>query len=150
MARSLNTLVKVRAWDVDGKRRALGVLLRRLDDLEASAIALEAGLRDEQRIAADSPGEAGFLYGAYARAVIERRETLARAVVQVEAEIAVAREELREAYRELKKFEVTRDNRLEREARERNRVEQIELDEIAIEGHRRKTRLQRPGSRGGG
>ncbi len=71
--------------------------------------------------------------------MIHRREQFDAAIKSKEKEVAVAREMLNEAYRELKKYEVIRDNRDRREREERDRKDQILLDELGIENYRRRT-----------
>ncbi len=139
MAKGLATLVRVNEWSVDEKRRALGVLLRELDDMEAHRRRLDQELIDEQAAAAKVPDEAGFLYGVYAEGVIHRREQMDAAIAAKETEIEAARETLNEAYRELKKYEVIRDNRVRREREEEARDERIQLDEMGIETYRRRS-----------
>jgi len=139
MAKGLATLVRVNEWTVDEKRRALGVLLRELEKLETARRQLDRELADEQAAAASMPNEAGLLYGVYAEGVIIRRERLDAAIAAKQAEIEKAREALNEAYRELKKYEVIRDNRV-REARAAEaREERIQLDEMGIESFRRRS-----------
>ncbi len=137
MAKDLHNLIQVHEWDVDEKRRKLGELLRLLDNLEAQAQALEDELVREQQTAQESPGEAGFLYGDYAETVIDRRERIQESINQMEIAIGEAREELRLAYVDLKKYEVAQENRDRRAALERDRREQAESDAIGLEGHRR-------------
>lgn len=139
MAKGLATLVRVNEWTVDEKRRTLGQRLRELDALELARVRLEEEVVAEQRAAAESPNEAGLLYGHYAKGVIHRREQFDAAIKSKEKEVAVAREKLNEAYRELKKYEVIRDNRDRREREERDRKDQILLDELGIENYRRRT-----------
>ncbi len=138
MAKDLANIIRVHEWRVDEKRRKLGDLLRLLSDLEAQAQRLEAELGREQKIAAASPNEAAYAYGGYALKVIERRETLAQSVSKAEREISEARESLREAYRELKKFEVVQENRERVQAQELARRETATLDEIGMQTHLRK------------
>ena len=138
MADKLKTLVRLHEWAVDEKRRKLAELLRLLNELERQANDLEAELKREQAIAATSPEEAGHFYGTYAQTVILRREHIAQSIAQAEDHVGAAREELKEAHQELRKFEITMENREKRRARERDRLEQLELDEIAAQAHRRK------------
>jgi flagellar FliJ protein len=138
MAKGLSTLVRVNEWTVDEKRRTLGQRLRELEELEQARIRLEDEVVAEQRAAAESPNEGGMLYGTYAEGVIHRREQFDAAIESKEAEVSVAREHLNEAYRELKKYEVLRDTRARREAAEQDRKEQLMLDELGLETHRRK------------
>lgn len=137
MAKDLHNLIQIHEWDVDEKRRKLGELLRLLENLEAQAQALEEELVREQQAAQESPGEAGFLYGDYAETVIDRRERIQESIRQMENAIEEAREELRLAYVELKKYEVAQENRDKRALLERNRREQAESDSVGLEGFRR-------------
>ncbi len=138
MAKGLETLARVTKWTVDECRRALGILLGELEDLETNRRAIDIELVKEQSAAADKPDEAGLLYGKYAETVINRRDIMDESIRAKEAEIEIALEALNEAYRELKKYEVVRDNRIQREHVEEARREQIELDDIGIEIYRRK------------
>lgn len=141
MAKDLHNLIQIHEWEVDEKRRKLGELLRLLENLEAQAQALEEELHREQQTARENPEEAGYLYGDYAETVIDRRERIQESIRQMEVAIEEAREELRLAYVELKKYEVAQENRDKRAALERNRREQAESDDIGLEGYRRNQRM---------
>ncbi len=138
MAEELHSLIRLHQWGVDEKRRKLAELLRHLADLENQGVRLEEELVQEQQTASASPGEAGYLYGNYAEAVIARRERIAGEVAETEERIAAAREELNEAFRELKKYEIAQENRDKIEARELSLKEQADLDELGIKGFIRK------------
>ncbi|MBM3581121.1 MAG: flagellar export protein FliJ [Alphaproteobacteria bacterium] len=136
MAKNLKGLIRLHKWMVDEKRRKLGDLLKMLAELEEQLRQLEAEVVAEQKAAANAPETAGFLYGNYARRVIERRERLVQSIASMEMQISAAREELNDAYRELKKFQVVQDVRDRREALEAARREQGVLDEIGLTIHR--------------
>ncbi len=138
MAKGLETLIRLNEWSVDQKRRKLGELLRLIDGFEAEARKLEEDLLKEQAAAAASPNEAGFLYGNYADNVIHRRSILQVSIQQLEKEADEARNEVSEAYRELKKFETALELRQKREAAEAARKEQIALDEVGLQGFAQK------------
>lgn len=138
MAKDLQSLIRLHRWIVDEKRRKLGDLLKMLDDLQTRARRLEEELVHEQKIARESPEGAGITYAEYAKVVIDRRERLAASIVEVERLVAAAREDLNEAYRDVKKYEVAQDLREKREAEEAARKEQIVLDEIGLQGFRQR------------
>jgi len=138
VAKNLKALIRLHQWTVDEKRRKLGQLLKMLAELEDKSKRLEEEVIEEQAAAARNPETAGHLYGNYARQVIERRERLAKSIASMEQEIAVARDELNEAYRELKKFQVAQEVRDRRAALEAARREQNVLDEIGLNIHRRR------------
>ena len=135
MAKGLKTLIRLSEWTVDEKRRELGVKLDALATLEDALDALGKELLREQALAASSPQEAGLYYGNYADQVITRREQLHDEIADMEKQVSKARDELNEAYRDLKKYEVAEETRIERETRERDRKDQILLDDLAIQNH---------------
>ena len=138
MVKDLHTLIRLNEWSVDQRRRELGDVLGTLADLESSLHRLGEELIREQRAVQASPEEAGFLYGNYANAVIDRRKHINTGITTMEQQVAEAREKLDEAYRELKKYEVAQETRDLRQAREEARQEQIEFDEMGLQAHRRK------------
>jgi flagellar export protein FliJ len=140
MAKDLKSLIRLHKWIVDEKRRTLGELLRMLGELEQRARDLEDEVVREQKIARGAPDSAGYLYGNYAEAVIQRRERLKQSIARTEVEIEAARQELSEAYRDLKKYEVAQQVRDRRAATEAARRELILLNDIGIETHRQRAR----------
>jgi len=133
MAKGLSSLVRLGEWGVEQKRRALGELLSLLDSYETNLIKLEQELVDEQHAAAADPEGAGFQYGIYANVVIGRRQQIQADILDTENKIEEAREELNDAYRDLKKYEIARDVRDKREQKERDRKEQNMLDDLGIQ-----------------
>ena len=138
MAANIKNLIRLHEWNVDEKRRKLGELLRLQGELEDQMKQLEADLIEQQKAAAADPTLAGLTYGAFAKQVIQRRENLQDSIDQMEIVIGHAQDELSDAYQELKKYETVENNRLRRFEREQNRREQIMLDEVALNQHRRK------------
>ena len=138
MAANMKNLIRLHEWNVDEKRRKLGELLRLQGELEDQIKQLEEDLVKQQAAAAADPTLAGITYGVFAQQVIERRENLQDSINQMEIVIGYAQDELSEAYQELKKYETVDRNRQRRYEMEQNRREQIQLDEIAMNQHRRK------------
>lgn len=138
MAKDLKALIRLHQWFVDEKRRKLAELERMLAELEDRARKLETEVVTEQKIARAAPETAGATYGAYAVHVIERRERLTRSIASMAAEVAHAREELNDSYRELKKYETAQAARDRRAAAEAARRDQAVLDEIGVETYRRR------------
>ncbi|MEQ8664808.1 MAG: flagellar export protein FliJ [Rhodospirillales bacterium] len=136
MPKDLQNLIRLNEWEVDEKRRKLGELLRLMANLEAQAKALEEELVREQHKAGENPVEGGLLYGAYAETVIERRERIKDSIEKMEEAITEAREELRVAYLELKKYEIAQENRDKKMAREAARRETMEYDEVGLQSYR--------------
>lgn len=138
MAKHLKNLIRLNDWQVEEKQRALGELLTAVAALETKRRQLEEEMVRERKAAAEAPGEIGIYYGNFAKAALTRRRALEKAIAEGEAEVAAARDRLREAYRELKKYEVAQAHRDAREAAERDHREQLFLDEIGIQAFVRK------------
>ena len=138
MTKKFHSLIRYHRWHVDEARRALGQLLGEVTALENQAEQLERDIVTEQTVASDNPIESGYTYGAFAHHSIVRREKLAQAIAEVENKVAVAQETTREAYLNLKSFELAQEGRDEVEGFERMREEQSALDELGLERFRRR------------
>lgn len=137
-AKGLKTLIRLSKFNVDEKRRVLTALQTREDQIIDEIRQGEEQLKQEQRLAAEDATGVGFVYGAFQRAWMKRRDLMHQALAAVRQDIEKARDELAEAYRELKTYEVTQANREKREREEADRKEQIFLDEVGLNIHRRK------------
>ncbi|MBT5240949.1 MAG: flagellar export protein FliJ [Rhodospirillaceae bacterium] len=134
----LATLIRLRKFEVEERQRAMAVLLRQE---EAVLTGLDS-LSNEKAAETAFMEQAGIWEGSTFSAYLERwevrRSQFMDALDHVRAKIEEARDELSAAYRGLKTFEITQDQREEAEALEDARLEQIELDEMGLELHRRK------------
>lgn len=138
MAANIKSLIRLHEWNVDEKRRKLGELLRLQADLEDQLKRLEDEHAREKEAAAADPTGAGLAYANYAKQARQRKDNLEDSIRQMDIVIGHARDELSDAYQELKKFETVEKNRQRRYELEQARREQIMLDEIALNQHRRK------------
>ncbi|HLO77027.1 MAG TPA: flagellar export protein FliJ [Magnetospirillum sp.] len=138
-AKGLKTLIRLSKFNVDEKRRMLTALQAREDEVIEEIRRGEEQLLHEQQLAAEDATGVGFAYGAFHRAWMQRRDLMHQALAAVRQQIEVARDELAEAFREQKTYEVTQANREKREREEADRKEQIFLDEVGLTMHRRKT-----------
>ena len=138
MARDFKTLVKINDWQVDEKRRMLADQLRQQALLQDRLVALEQEIIQEQEFAQAMPTEAGLTYAAYAEVAIDRRENLKKAIILQAQGVEAARERLREAFLELKKYEIAEEHREAKVEAELAKQEQAELDEMGIVNHLRK------------
>lgn len=130
MAKDFKTLIRMRKWALDDKRRELGEMQGVLNNLLAEKDALEKAVIKEQKVAAENPELAGFAYGAFASAVIAEREALVKRIFEQEAKIDAFRDEVADAFKAVKTAEIAERNRVDAQRAEENRKEQAELDEI--------------------
>jgi flagellar export protein FliJ len=134
---ALDSLIRVNRWKIDEQRRQLGELERLAERLRGESMRLEQELTSEQQVAAASL-EAGYSYPGYARELIERRRKLADSLAEVEGQMTAAREALADAFREMKRYEITAANRSKRERLAVDRRQRIVQDEVAMQIFRRR------------
>src|SRR6516225_588223 len=136
--KSRETLIRLKKFQVDEKRRKVAQIETMIAEFERMAADLEREIKVEQdRAGIHDP--AHFAYPTYAKAAITRRENLKRSVDELRTQLEDAKLALAEAFEDLKKVELLdeRDQLREREAE--NAAEQAELDDIAL------MRMRRPG-----
>jgi len=83
---------------------------------------------------------AGF--GAYTDGMIKRRGKLQHAQTLLNAQIEQKTEEVREAFQEMKKFQLAQDELEADEATSLQRLENLDLDEMAIDSHTRRKKAE--------
>lgn len=134
----LTGLIRLHKWKLEEKLRDLRELERLHDKLQLQATNLKEELVRERAVAKESR-EASYAFGHYMESVIDQQRKLKESVYEVISQIQDLEGSVAETYRELKKYELTETNRLQRQKRDTLRREQIELDEIALNVHRRRT-----------
>ncbi len=134
---ALGSLVRVRSWALNEKRQKLAGLEELADKMHQDLEQLEAELNNEQRAAAGSI-EGTIAFPAFVAAALERRKKLRESIADLGLAIDAARAEVREAYQEVKKYELAQDNHERRELEKVARRERRELDELGANMHRRK------------
>jgi flagellar export protein FliJ len=135
--RNRESLIRLHRFQVDEKRRKVAELENMLEEFHARERELEAQVIAEQKKAGISD-VAHFAYPMFAKSVIRRRQNILHSIEDIGRQLDAAKEELATAFRELKKYEILEDNRKRKHRKEALRVEQAELDEIAIGIHRRR------------
>ncbi len=132
-----SSLLRLNKWKVDEKSRALSQLLAEVARIEDAIAALLAEVEEEKRVASESL-EAGALFATYVSLAHERRCKLEDMKARLEQKISRARDELRAAMGEAKKFEIAERNAEARARAARKAKDDAALDEAALEGFRRK------------
>jgi len=132
-----DTLIRLSEQQLDDKRRVLAAIEDRLDAARQARAAIETELEAERQRASGS-GEVAFGFGAYMAEVINRRQRAEADIARIEAEADAAREEVRTAFAELKRYEITHQKKLAEIAKEQAMKQQDALDEIALQLDRRK------------
>lgn len=135
----LDPLIRVRRHAVEQKQKFLAELYRQAEELANQKKTLEEQMHEErQRLEDMESVEMLSYFGNYVEAVKERIVDIEDAMEKLEARIEVARDDMREAFAELKKIEITQERREDEERSALEKKESDLLDEMAIEGYRRR------------
>jgi flagellar export protein FliJ len=128
--KSRETLARLRRFDVEEHQQKVADIEMMIADFKQMAADLERQIEVEQERAGVSDVN-HYAYPTFAKAAIQRRENLLASIGDLEAKLVSAREDLAEAFEELKKVELIQERDAERNRVYANAVEQSELDEMA-------------------
>ena len=128
--KSRETLIRLKKFQVDEKRRKVAQIEAMIAEFDRIAAELDREIKIEQdRAGIHDPGH--FAYPTYAKAAINRRENLRRSAGELKAQLDEAQAALGEAFEELKKVEMLDERDQAREKADVAAREQAELDRIA-------------------
>jgi flagellar protein FliJ len=127
--KSRETLVRLKKFQVDEKRRRVAQIEAMIADFERMASDLDREVANEERRAGISD-PAHFAYPTYARAARTRREKIVHSCDELKGQLETARGELEIAFEEMKKVEILQDREAAQERAEDARREQVEMDRI--------------------
>src|SRR3984893_14546784 len=129
--KSRDTLIRLKRFQVDEKRRKVAQIEGMIAEFERMAVDLDREIQVEQdRAGIHDP--AHFAYPTYAKAAIQRRENLRRSADELKGQLDDAKAALGEAFEELKKVELLDERDQMRERAVENAREQTELDTIGM------------------
>jgi flagellar protein FliJ len=129
--KSRETLIRLKKFQVDERRRKVAQIEGMIAEFERMAGDLEREIKTEQdRAGIHDPGH--FAYPTYAKAAMQRRENLQRSADDLKVQLDAATGALAEAFEEMKKVELLDERDQMREREEENAREQAELDAIGL------------------
>jgi flagellar export protein FliJ len=135
----LQRLIRLHQSKLDDERSTLAALEAREQELRTAATTLEIEFEQECLLASLSPDGTLSLPG-YIEGVRHRRNGFALALQDIALDLETARERVREAYGELKRFEIMGEQRALAEKRAATRREQSTLDELGLTMYRRRSK----------
>ncbi len=127
--KTLDTLIRVHKQALDERRVRLSAIEIERDRLHAAIDSLATEFAAE-KVAAAKSLDAARTFPAYADGMRKRQHEYEQAIADLAPHVAQAAEAVAEAYRELKKYEISRELRLDRENALEARREQALLDEV--------------------
>lgn len=140
---NLKSLIKLRRHNVDEKQKFLANLYREVEMIEASKNTLIERLRTERDVL-DKSGilEMYAYFGRFSQNIQRMLERLNEEKKKLETRIVIAQDDVREAFASMKRIEIVQREREREEKKEQADKETRELDEIGIDGFRRKEEEQ--------
>lgn len=133
--KSRETLIRLKRFMVDEKRRQVTDIETMIADFERMASDLEHQIQSEQE-RTGVHDIAHFAYPTFAKAARQRRDNLQASVDDLRGQLDKARDELAEAFEDLKKVELMEERETDRGRQEAHAHEQAQLDEVALNLHR--------------
>ncbi len=136
---NLLSLIKLRKHAVDEKQKVLAELYRQIEIIEQSKTTLIERLRRE-RETLDKSGmlEMYAYFGRFSQNIQRMLERLNAEKSKLEVRINIAQDDVREAFANVKRIEIVQKERERLEQKEADDKETREMDDIGIDGYRRK------------
>jgi flagellar export protein FliJ len=129
--KSRDTLLRLKRFQVDEKRRKLSQIEMMVAEFERMATELDREIASEEARAGIAD-RTHFAYPTYARAALQRRDNLIQSADEMRGQLEAARLELEEAFEDLKKFEILDDREQLKERVAEAVREQSEMDRIGL------------------
>ena len=136
MSRTLNALVRLAQFDVDERRRELKVIQEEEDRLKAEIITIDERIQSEKETARTTP-EYAHAYARFLTWARSEKALLHGKIGALQPVLEHARDNLAEAFAELKKAEINLENWETRQKEELQRKEDQEMDELGMDRYRR-------------
>jgi len=135
----LESLIRLRRHKVEEKQKVLADIYREAEIHEGQKMELQERL-DRERAAIDDnlDLETREFYGRFRGVILEKIDKLNAELAALETRLNLAQEEVRAAFADMKRVEIVNDRRNEEERQAIIARESAELDDIGIEGFRRK------------
>lgn len=135
----LDGLIRLRRNTVEEKQKILADLLRSVEKLEKRQKDLECKLQREREAIDNNPElETLTYFGAFEQVALRDIDRLAQEIRKWEERIAIAQDDMRNAFADLKRVEIVDRRRKEEALAAYKAKETKEHDEIGIEGFRRR------------
>lgn len=136
---NLLSLIKLRRHTVDEKQKLLAELYRQVEMIEQNKNILIERLRSEREVL-DKNGtlEMYAYFGRFSQNIQRSLERMNIEKQKLEVRIQIAQDDVREAFANMKRIEIVQSEREKAEKKEVDDKETREMDEIGLDGFRRK------------
>ena len=129
--KSRETLLRLKRFQVDEKRRRVSQIEMMIADFHRMASDLDREIQaEESRAGIADP--AHFAYPTYAKAALGRRDNLRQSADNLQGQLEEAKDELQEAFEEMKKVEILEDRERASERAADAARDQAMMDSIGL------------------
>ncbi len=129
--KSRETLIRLKRFQVDEKRRRVAQIEMMIADFERMASELDREIKaEEARTGITDVGH--FAYPTYAKAAKTRRDNLIQSADNLRGQLEEAKSQLAEAFEDMKKVEILEDREKMSERAAQNQREQAAMDAIGL------------------
>ena len=136
---NLKSLIKLRRHNVDEKQKLLAGLYREVEEIERGKKMLIERLRTEREVLDQSGTLEMYAYfGRFSQNIQRMLERLNAEKKKLETRILIAQDDVREAFANMKRIEIVQREREKDERKEQGDKETREMDDIGLDGFRRK------------
>ena len=129
--KSRETLLRLKRFQVDEKRRRVNQIETMIAEFHRMAGDLEREIKAEETRAGISD-PAHFAYPTYAKAAMGRRDNLLQSAVNLHGQLDEAKAALQEAFEEMKKVEILEDRERASERAAESARDQAMMDSIGL------------------
>ena len=134
--KSRESLIRLRRFEVDEKRQKVADIEVMIQDFNQMVVDLDRQIESEQERAGVSDVN-HYAYPTFAKAAIQRRDNLSASIEDLQLKLDRARDDLAEAFEDLKKVELINERENDRARSEQMKAEQGDLDQIGQLAHMR-------------
>ena len=136
---NLKSLIKLRRHNVDEKQKVLAELYRQIETIENSKSTLIERLRTERAVLEEHGTLEMYAYfGRFSQNIQRMIERLNLEKQKLEVRVQIAQDDVREAFANVKRIEIVQQEREKAEKKEQTDKDTREMDEIGLDGFRRK------------
>ena len=136
--KSRETLIRLKRFQVDEKRRRVTQIETMMADFERMAVDLDREIAaEDKKTGISDPNH--FAYPTYAKAATQRRDNLRRSAHDLQDQLNDAKAALGEAFEELKKVEILEDRERASERAAETARDQAAMNQIGLARHARPT-----------
>lgn len=135
----LSSLIRLRKHTVEEKQKALAELFRQAEALEARKKFYYDEIKKERAVLDKNPiVEMLAYFGLFQKAAERDIQRINGQLAKLETRIRISQDDIRESFANMKRVEIVQENRIAKEKAEIDSRETQELNDIGLEGFRRK------------